>query len=101
MSLDQLDQLARHDFDNGATLDAICTVIKQRDALREALEAVEPFVDRWHGRMAQLIGDTYDQAEQKFSLAEAGFFQYIEEARHLRTMVRAALAAVEAENDEP
>jgi len=91
MNLAEFDMLTRHAFKNEATVSKLRAVIKQRDAMREALEAVEPFVGRWHDKMAQLIGDAHDQAETKFSLEETGFFQYLEEARHLREMVRAAL----------
>lgn len=38
MNLKQFDQLTKHDFDNGAVIDEIRDVIKQRDALREVLK---------------------------------------------------------------
>ena len=73
----------------------VACLIAAAPELLEALKAVEPYVGRWHDGMAQWIGDTYDQAKEKFSLKEVGFFEYIETAQTLRMTVRAAIAKAE------
>lgn len=66
--------------------------------LLEVLEAVEPFIGRWHDWIAQMIGNMYDQAEEKFSLEETGFFQHVEEAKNFRRIARAAVAKARGES---
>ena len=68
-------------------------LLAENDRLRKALMEASANAGKYEDWMAQRIAEVYDNlsSEQKFSLSEFGFFELIEQAKHVRKLCNAAL----------